>query len=41
MSCGGEHDKDCDEVLARLVFFVDHELEGPSGGSSRKSAVGA
>lgn len=26
MSCGGEHDKDCAEVLARMVFFVDHEL---------------
>jgi mycothiol system anti-sigma-R factor len=26
MSCGGEHDKDCDEILARMVFFVDHEL---------------
>jgi mycothiol system anti-sigma-R factor len=27
MSCGGEHGKDCDEILARLVFFVDHELQ--------------
>ena len=26
MSCGGEHDMDCAEALARLVFFVDHEL---------------
>lgn len=27
MSCGGDDDMDCAEALARLVFFVDHELE--------------
>jgi mycothiol system anti-sigma-R factor len=27
MSCGGEHDKDCAEILARMEFFIDHELE--------------
>jgi mycothiol system anti-sigma-R factor len=26
MSCGDQHDQDCAEILARLVFFVDHEL---------------
>ncbi len=26
MSCGEHHDVDCAEILARLVFFVDHEL---------------
>jgi mycothiol system anti-sigma-R factor len=26
MSCGGHHDVDCAEILARMVFFVDHEL---------------
>ncbi len=27
MSCGEHHDVDCEEILARMVFFVDHELE--------------
>ena len=26
MSCGKHHDVDCEEILARMVFFVDHEL---------------
>ncbi len=26
MSCGGEHDMDCAEALARMVFFIDNEL---------------
>ncbi len=26
MSCGDHHDMDCEEILARMVFFVDHEL---------------
>jgi mycothiol system anti-sigma-R factor len=27
MSCGKHHDVDCDEILKRMVLFVDHELE--------------
>ena len=27
MSCGKHHETDCAEVLERLAFFVDHELE--------------
>ena len=27
MSCGEPHDKDCSEVLERVFFFIDHELE--------------
>ena len=27
MSCGKDHETDCSEVLERLAFFVDHELE--------------
>jgi mycothiol system anti-sigma-R factor len=27
MSCGDHHDVDCADILARMVFFVDHELE--------------
>ena len=26
MSCGKHHDADCAEILARMVFFIDHEL---------------
>jgi len=27
MSCGKPHATDCSEVLERLAFFIDHELE--------------
>lgn len=27
MSCGKHHDVDCAQILARMVFFVDHELD--------------
>jgi mycothiol system anti-sigma-R factor len=27
MSCGNPHDKDCQEVLERVFFFIDNELE--------------
>ena len=27
MSCGNPHDKDCSEVLERVFFFIDNELE--------------
>lgn len=27
MSCGNPHDKDCREVLERVFFFIDNELE--------------
>jgi mycothiol system anti-sigma-R factor len=27
VSCGEPHDKDCSEVLERVFFFIDHELE--------------
>ncbi len=27
MSCGEPHDKDCSEVLERVFFFIDNELE--------------
>ena len=27
MSCGNHHDVDCAEILDRLAFFIDHELE--------------
>ncbi len=27
MSCGKDHETDCSEVLERLAFFVDHELQ--------------
>ena len=27
MSCGKHHDTDCSEVLERVVFFIDNELE--------------
>ena len=27
MSCGKHHEVDCAEILERLQFFVDHELE--------------
>lgn len=27
MSCGNHHDKDCAEVLERMFFFIDHEME--------------
>ena len=27
MSCGKDHDADCSEILERVVFFIDNELE--------------
>jgi mycothiol system anti-sigma-R factor len=27
MSCGNHHEVDCAEILDRLAFFLDHELE--------------
>jgi mycothiol system anti-sigma-R factor len=27
VSCGKAHDKDCSEVLDRVFFFIDNELE--------------
>jgi len=27
MSCGRPHDQDCSEVLERMFFFIDNELE--------------
>ena len=27
MSCGKHHDVDCAEILERVVFFIDNELE--------------
>jgi mycothiol system anti-sigma-R factor len=27
MSCGKHHDKDCAEVLGRMFFFIDNELD--------------
>ena len=27
MSCGKPHETDCSEVLERVVFFIDNELE--------------
>lgn len=27
MSCGNHHDKDCAEVLERMFFFIDNEME--------------
>ncbi|HET7387701.1 MAG TPA: mycothiol system anti-sigma-R factor [Nocardioidaceae bacterium] len=27
MSCGNPHDQDCSEVLERVFFFIDNELE--------------
>jgi len=27
MSCGKSHDKDCSEVLERVFFFIDNEME--------------
>jgi mycothiol system anti-sigma-R factor len=27
MSCGKPHDKDCSEVLERVFFFIDNEME--------------
>lgn len=27
MSCGKPHDQDCSEVLERMFFFIDNELE--------------
>ena len=26
MSCGQPHDKDCEEILERVFFFIDNEL---------------
>ncbi|HSV41074.1 MAG TPA: mycothiol system anti-sigma-R factor [Nocardioidaceae bacterium] len=26
MSCGNHHDVDCEEILQRVVTFIDHEL---------------
>jgi mycothiol system anti-sigma-R factor len=28
MSCGGHHETPCDEVLQRVYFFIDNELDG-------------
>jgi mycothiol system anti-sigma-R factor len=30
MSCGGHHETPCDEVLQRVYFFIDNELDGAS-----------
>jgi mycothiol system anti-sigma-R factor len=27
MSCGKHHDKDCSEVLERVFYFIDNEME--------------
>jgi mycothiol system anti-sigma-R factor len=27
MSCGDPHDKDCSEVLQRVFYFIDNELQ--------------
>lgn len=27
MSCGKHHDKDCAEVLERMFFFIDNEMD--------------
>ncbi len=27
MSCGKPHDQDCSEILERVFFFIDNELE--------------
>ena len=27
MSCGNHHDTDCSEILERVFFFIDNELE--------------
>ena len=27
MSCGKPHDKDCSEVLERVFYFIDNEME--------------
>ena len=27
MSCGQPHDKDCSEILDRVFFFIDNEIE--------------
>lgn len=32
MSCGKAHDKDCSEVLERVFFFIDNELDGANKG---------
>ena len=32
MSCGEPHDKDCSEVLDRVFFFIDNELEDANKG---------
>ena len=32
MSCGGHHETPCDEVLQRVYFFIDNELDGASKG---------
>ena len=30
MSCGKHHDVDCNEILDRVYFFIDHELDNAS-----------
>ncbi|HET6627930.1 MAG TPA: mycothiol system anti-sigma-R factor [Nocardioidaceae bacterium] len=32
MSCGEPHDKDCEEVLERVFFFIDNEMENADKG---------
>jgi len=32
MSCGEPHDKDCSEVLERVFFFIDNELDNANKG---------
>ena len=32
MSCGEPHDKDCSEVLERVFFFIDNEMENAAKG---------
>jgi mycothiol system anti-sigma-R factor len=28
MSCGGHHETPCDDVLQRVYFFIDNEIDG-------------
>ena len=32
MSCGKPHDKDCSEVLERVFFFIDNEMQNADKG---------
>ncbi len=36
MSCGDPHDKECSEVLERVFFFIDNEMEQANRGEIEK-----